>query len=362
MTNNLTDTRIISYEKLLTPKKLLTDIPITPSVETLVKKTRTVIKNILSKKDRRLLFIVGPCSIHNIKEAKDYARSLKHISDQVQDKIIVVMRVYFEKPRTTIGWKGFINDPDLNETYDVNKGLRLARELLLYINSIGLPCGYEVLDTITPQYICDLISWGAVGARTTESQVHRQMVSGLSMPVGFKNGTGGTITMAVDAAKSASFPHCFMGITDTGNPAIYKTSGNKDCHIILRGGSTGPNYYKKNIKETEKILNDNHVTPNIMVDCSHGNSQKNHENQPLVLDNIVEQILEKRIHHTDTDTPTHTVQQCIIGVMLESNIHAGQQTLDHANPGALKPGVSITDSCLDIKKTEEILWRAYNKL
>lgn len=349
----INDTRIIQYEKLTTPSNLLKTHPITPSIKALVKKTRLEIKNILDKNDNRLLFIVGPCSIHNIEEAKLYAKKLKEISDKVKDKILIIMRVYFEKPRTTIGWKGLINDPNLNETYDVNKGLRLARELLLYINALGLPCGYEVLDTITPQYICDLISWSAVGARTTESQVHRQLVSGLSMPVGFKNGTGGTITMATDAIKSASFPHCFMGITNTGEPAIYKTKGNKDCHIILRGGAQGPNYYEKNITEVTNILIANDLAKNIMVDCSHGNSQKNHENQPLVLNDVIQQIINA---YNSYRSPS------IIGVMLESNIYAGKQTLNPKAPHELKKGISITDSCIDIGKTNEIILQAYKKL
>ena len=207
---------------------------------------RIDINNIINKKDNRKIFVVGPCSIHNIDEAKEYALKLKKIADMVKDKILIIMRVYFEKPRTTVGWKGLINDPYLDESYDINKGLELARDLLLFINNIGLPCGYEILDTITPQYICDLISWGAIGARTTESQVHRQLVSGLSMAVGFKNGTGGTISLATDAIKSASYSHCFMGITDNGDPAICKTKGNNNCHIILRGGNDGPNFDKHN--------------------------------------------------------------------------------------------------------------------
>ena len=257
------------------------------------------------------------------------------------------MRVYFEKPRTTIGWKGLINDPDLNGTYDINKGLSLARELLLYVNDIGIPCGYEILDTITPQYICDLISWGAIGARTTESQVHRQLVSGLSMPVGFKNGTGGTISLAADAVISASYPHCFMGITDNGLPAICNTKGNYNCHIILRGGAKGPNYYKKNVKETESILESKKLIPNIMIDCSHGNSNKNYKNQPIVLENIIFQIKNEGC-------------QSIIGIMLESNINEGNQKL--IDKKTLKKGVSITDSCINLECTEKIILNAYNSI
>ena len=350
---NITNTRITSFEKLITPENLITKLSITPKIENLIKTTRKEIKDILQKTDNRLLFIVGPCSIHNIEEAKEYAIKLKLIADKVKDRILIVMRVYFEKPRTTVGWKGLINDPNLNKTYDVNKGLHQARELLLYINNLGLTCGYEVLDTITPQYICDLISWSAVGARTTESQVHRQLVSGLSMPVGFKNGTGGTITMASDAIKSAAFKHCFMGITNKGEPAIYKTSGNKDCHIILRGGATGPNYYEECIKKTTDVLKTNGLIDNIMVDCSHDNSQKQFQNQSLVLNDVIQQII----------NPYHSnIPPSIIGVMLESNINEGRQALDNKNTKNLKYGVSITDGCINIETTEQIITQAYTKL
>lgn len=353
ISNPIINKRIISYKKLIKPVDLLHTQPITSEIKTLVQTTRNEISDILNKHDNRLIFIVGPCSIHNIEEAKQYARKLKQISDNVNNKILIIMRVYFEKPRTTIGWKGLINDPNLDESYDVNKGLRLARELLLYINSIGLPCGYEVLDTITPQYICDLISWSAVGARTTESQVHRQLVSGLSMPVGFKNGTDGTIKMAADAITSAAYPHCFMGITDTGEPAIYKTRGNEDCHIILRGGATGPNYYDECVKKTAKILITNNLKPNIMIDCSHGNSQQNHENQPLVLNDVIQQIVNA---YNNITVPT------IIGVMIESNLNSGKQILNPETPQSLKPGISITDGCVDIETTNQIITDAYNNL
>ena len=344
--DQITNTRIDCFEKIVRPNDLIDALPITSDIRNLVLKTRQDISNILEGRDDRQIFIIGPCSIHNIEEAMEYAVELKKISDKVSDKIIIIMRVYFEKPRTTIGWKGLINDPDLDGTYNVNKGLILARKLLLFINSIGLPCGYEILDTITPQYICDLISWGAIGARTTESQVHRQLVSGLSMPVGFKNGTGGTITLASDAIMSAKYPHCFMGITDNGEPAICKTKGNKDCHIILRGGASGPNYYKEDIESTEKILESNEIKPNIMVDCSHGNSLKIHTNQPIVLEDIINQKI--------------SGNKSICGVMIESNINEGKQQLTTKTP--LKRGVSITDSCIDLETTENIILNAYNKL
>jgi len=246
------------------------------------------------------------------------------------------MRVYFEKPRTTIGWKGLINDPNLDGTCRVNYGLFLARRLLLDLNQIGVPCGYEILDTITPQYICDLISWGAIGARTTESQVHRQMVSGVSMPVGFKNGTGGSLKLAADAVLSAKYPHSFMGISDDGRAAICKTRGNKHCHIILRGGSQGPNYFPADIEKARLLLRNNNVKENIMVDCSHGNSLKDHRKQPNVLRQVIAQ--------KNTN---------IIGFMLESNLREGHQKIRKGeNP---KYGISITDSCMSIETTEALL-------
>ena len=345
--DKLRNTRIEYFKEIVKPDELRNEYKITEKIEDFVIKSRNDINNIINRKDNRKLFIVGPCSIHDIDEAKEYAIKLKKIAEMVKDKILIVMRVYFEKPRTTVGWKGLINDPNLDESYDINKGLEIARELLLFINNIGLPCGYEILDTITPQYICDLISWGAIGARTTESQVHRQLVSGLSMAVGFKNGTGGTISLATDAIKSASYSHCFMGITDTGDPAICKTKGNKDCHIILRGGKDGPNFDKYNIEKTALSLRNNELQENIMVDCSHGNSNKIYQNQPIILNNIIEQINENK------DTP-------IIGVMIESNLNEGNQKLN--NSSKLKKGISITDACINIETTEEIILEAYYNL
>lgn len=340
------NTRIDFFEKLIIPTTLIDKLPVSNRSSTLVLNTRRAVEQIIAKKDPRMIFIVGPCSIHDVNEAKMYAQELKQIADKVADKILIIMRVYFEKPRTTIGWKGLINDPDLDYSFDVNKGLSLARKLLNDINDLGLPCGYEVLDTITPQYISDLISWGAIGARTTESQVHRQLVSGLSMPVGFKNGTNGGIKIAADAVVSAQYPHCFMGITDKGKPAICKTKGHPHCHIILRGGTAGPNYEEHHIKAASEVLQRTVGKSAIMVDCSHGNSQKVHSNQPDILRCVIEQRVKG-----NTD---------IIGIMLESNIEAGKQKLV---PGStLKKGVSITDACIDIKTTEEIILRAYEAL
>ena len=268
--------------------------------------------------------------------------------DKYEDTLTIIMRVYFEKPRTTVGWKGLINDPDLNGSYNINKGLTMARTLLVYLNSIGVPCGCEFLDTTTPQYIADLVSWGAIGARTTESQVHRQLTSGLSMPIGFKNGTSGNKIIARDAIISASQPHSFLGITKEGSHAIIVTKGNKDCHIILRGSNTaGPNYEKHHIEHTENIMLEKNIIPNIIIDCSHGNSEKNYKNQPIVLDNICDQI--------------SNGSKSIIGVMIESNLNEGNQKLTR-NPDDLEYGISITDSCVNWNTTELLLKKYLNLL
>jgi len=319
-------------------------LPINPNITKLILETRKEIEDIIQRKSDKLLFIVGPCSIHDPHAALEYGKKLMSIKNKIKDKILIVMRVYFEKPRTTVGWKGLINDPYLDNSFKVNDGLFLARKLLLDLNSIGMPCGYEILDPITPQYIADLISWGAIGARTTESQVHRQLISGLSMPVGFKNGTGGSINIARDAILSASFPHCFMGITPEGCATICMTKGNPDCHLILRGGSRGPNYTKEYLDESEKLLQEHSLPNAIMVDCSHGNSLKNHKNQERVIKYIINQIKENCTS--------------IIGIMMESNLKEGKQALGKS----LKYGVSITDSCLGFEETERILYEAYHEL
>jgi len=342
---------------LPSPNDILLEIPISKNTSSFVQKTRQDILKILTGEDKRLIFIVGPCSIHDVDQALVYAKELKHISNMVKDRILVVMRTYFLKPRTTVGWKGLIHDPKLNETYDVIAGIKLARNLLNEINKLELPCGYEMLDTITPQYIADLMSWGAIGARTTESQIHRELVSGVSMPVGFKNGTGGTIKIAVDAMVSASYPHCFPGITMDGKPAICKTYGNSGTHLILRGGARGPNYFPSFIKTAELLIESankketkHRVNEAIMVDCSHGNSNKNHENQEIVLDSILSQKI--------------AGNKSIKGVMIESNIREGNQPFKVTNNVAptLKYGVSITDSCISLDKTRILLLYAYVKL
>ena len=338
------NTNIQEFKPLIKPNQLNDILPIDTATQNFVIKSRTEIQDIIHKKSNKKLFIVGPCSIHDVDAALQYAKKLKIIADKVKDKIFIVMRVYFEKPRTTVGWKGLINDPLLDDSFNVNKGLYLARELLLNINQLGLPCGYEVLDTITPQYISDLITWGAIGARTVESQVHRQMVSGLSMPVGFKNSTSGDISLAVNAILSASYPHCFMGITNNGEPAICKTKGNKNCHIILRGGGGHTNYSLKYIQYAHKLSCDKHINSAIMVDCSHGNSNKDFTKQPLVLQNVIK---------TMTSFPN------LIGVMLESNLLSGNQKLILGEKHKLKYGISITDSCIDITTTENIIFSSY---
>jgi len=335
------DINLNSIQSLIPPSTLKTQLPLPSTIRTFVDHTRNEIKNILEKKDPRLLCIIGPCSIHNIEEAYEYGKALKEIANKVKDSMLIVMRVYFEKPRTTIGWKGLINDPYLDGSCDVNHGLFLARKLLIELNKIGVPCGYEILDTITPQYISDLISWGAIGARTTESQVHRQLISGMSMPVGFKNGTRGDIKMAADAVISAAYPHCFMGITEHGNAAICTTKGNKDCHIILRGGKEGPNYFPTDIARAEKVLDTSKLCPAIMVDCSHGNSGKDFRRQQRVMTNIINQAKEN---------------SNIIGIMMESNINEGSQPL--IENIKLKYGISITDSCINIENTETYLLAA----
>lgn len=349
--NSFDDGKIEYYEELLTPEQIKCKLPINNHIEDFISKSRRTISNILNGKDKRKIIIVGPCSIHNIEEAKKYALELKKISNKYSDKLFIVMRTYFEKPRTNVGWKGLINDPNLNESFNVNKGLFLARSLLLHNANIELPCGYEILDTITPQYICDLISWGAIGARTTESQVHRQIVSGLSFPVGFKNSTNGSIDVAIDAMISANNSHCFMGITNNGNPTICKTRGNIDTHIILRGGSNSPNYYKESVLMAESLLNNKMCRKNIMIDCSHGNSRKNYRNQYGVIEYICEHLQHGAYYNN------------LVGLMIESNINEGKQSLPNNvynyNEEELKEnlayGVSITDCCVNLEETDKML-------
>ena len=344
--NTINDTNIVA-EKILTPpnelKKLL---PITENAEQTVLKGRQAIRNILTGDDHRLIVVTGPCSIHDIKSAKEYAKRLKALSDELSDTLLIVMRIYFEKPRTTVGWKGMINDPDLNGSFNVQAGLKQARELLLWMAELGLPVGTEALDPVTPQYLSDLFSWTAVGARTTESQTHREMASGLSTPVGFKNGTDGNMGVAINALHSVSAPHHFLGINQQGQVVQLQTRGNSCGHIILRGGKKS-NYDSVSIAIGEKALDDAGLPKNLMVDCSHGNSDKQPELQPLVANDVVQQILEGNTS--------------IIGIMLESHLEKGNQSIPN-DLKQLKYGVSITDACIDWTTTEDLLKKMAERL
>ena len=317
--------------KISSPNKIKEEIPSNSGIEDFVKEKRNIISNIINNNDNRIITIIGPCSIHDTKSALEYARNIQSIQSQYKE-LVILMRVYFEKPRTTVGWKGLINDPDLNDTYDIEKGLRIARQLLININSMGVAVSCEILDTISPQYISDLISWGAIGARTTESQIHRQLVSGLSMPIGFKNGTMGNTDIAIQAILSSQYPHTFLGITEDGNSAIIKTKGNKDTHIILRGGKT-PNYYPEIVEDLKNDCIKNSVKPNFIIDCSHGNSRKDYTKQCIVLESVCSQLKRGNMN--------------IIGVMIESHLFEGKQSLS----SDLKYGVSITDSCVSWNET-----------
>ena len=335
----LTDnTRITGLLEVSPPNDVISEFPITPPVSELVFKSRQNISDIIHGRDDRLVVVVGPCSIHDPKAAIEYAKKLKNLESSLSSELKIVMRVYFEKPRTTVGWKGLINDPNLDDSYDVNKGLREARKILLDINEIGLPAATEYLDIITPQYISDLISWGAIGARTTESQVHRELASGLSCPVGFKNSTNGSIQVAIDAIGSASQPHIFLSITKEGKSAIFNSSGNKDCHVILRGGKI-PNFESKFIKETSSILAKSGNPTSLMVDMSHGNSQKQFKKQLLVNKDIANQIA--------------SGERSIFGVMIESHLVEGNQSIGPKE--SLTYGQSITDACVSWEDTEIML-------
>ncbi|MGD2167962.1 MAG: 3-deoxy-7-phosphoheptulonate synthase [Gammaproteobacteria bacterium] len=324
------DTRIRAFRELTTPARLIDELPCTPPLSEVVTQARSRLHDILHGADGRLAVMIGPCSIHDPAAAIDYAQRLQPMRNELGDALEIIMRVYFEKPRTTIGWKGLINDPDLDESFDINKGLRLARSVLIDINALGLPAGCEYLDITSPQYLSDLVSWGAIGARTTESQVHREMASGLSCPVGFKNGTGGNIKIAVDAAWAASHPHHFLAVTKDGRSAVAATRGNSDAHVILRGGRQ-PNYDAESIQQACALLEAAQLPPRVVVDASHANSLKQPENQPKVVAAIAGQI--------------EAGSTRIAGVMIESHIVAGRQDLV---PGrALTYGQSITDGCID---------------
>jgi len=338
---------VIAQDVLLTPDAIKERVPMTTRAQATVLDGRQAVEDILDRTDHRLMIVVGPCSIHDPSAAMDYAQRLKRLADELADTLCIVMRVYFEKPRTTTGWKGLINDPHMNDSFDIEEGLQLARKVLLDINELGLPAGTEALDPISPQYLSDLITWSAIGARTTESQTHREMASGLSTPVGFKNGTDGGLQVAVNALLSVSNPHSFLGIDQNGQVAVIRTKGNRYGHIVLRGGSKGPNYDSVTIALVEKELAKHKLPPNIVVDCSHANSNKDPSLQPLVLNDLAHQIIEGN--------------QSIVGAMLESNINAGNQSIP-ADLAQLKYGVSVTDACIDWAATERVLRETRNKL
>jgi 3-deoxy-7-phosphoheptulonate synthase len=329
------DQRIERVVELVSPAEILEDLPLGTKREDAVLAHRAAVKSILDRDDDRLLVVVGPCSVHDPEAATDYGHRLAEQASDLGDYLCVAMRVYFEKPRTTTGWKGLINDPHLDGTRDVNVGLHTARHLLLEVTDLGLPIGCEFLDPITPQYISDVVSWGAIGARTTESQIHRQLASGLSMPVGFKNGTAGSVKLAVDAVRAASAPHAFAGVDVSGTPAILYTEGNEDCHVILRGGRGAPNYDAGSVADALDQLRDAGLGERVVIDASHDNSGKDHQRQPVVISEIADQIA--------------AGNGAIVGVMMESFLVAGRQELESDQP--LVYGQSITDACMDWENT-----------
>ena len=333
----LENINVSDHEVLITPEALKAEMPVSETLSRQINDSREIIRKIISKEDERRLVVVGPCSIHDPEAAIDYALRLKTLSDKLGDEIYIAMRAYFEKPRSTVGWKGLINDPYLDDSFKIAEGLRIARQLLLEISEIGLPLATEALDPITPQYLQDLISWSAIGARTTESQTHREMASGLSCAIGFKNGTDGSLEVAINAMQSAVAPHRFLGINPSGQVSIIHTKGNPSVHAVLRGGSNGPNYDEQSIIESEQRLLNQGLNPSIMIDCSHANSHKDHKNQTKVLESIINQI--------------QSGNGSITGIMIESNIEEGTQKISKD----LQYGVSITDACVGWNETEEML-------
>lgn len=333
--------RVHKIRDMLSPVSIIERFPLSKAGVDRVAKTRLEVSEILHGKDDRLLVVIGPCSIHDVKAAREYAERLKGQIEKYRDQLCIVMRVYFEKPRTTVGWKGLINDPYLNHTFQINEGIALGRQILVEINELGVPTAGEFLDTMSPQYIADLMSWGAIGARTTESQLHRELASGLSCPIGFKNATNGSVQIAVDAMVSASYPHTFLGITKFGQVAIIETTGNKDVHVILRGGSNGPNYDAASVANVVEKLEKTPFTTSVMVDCSHANSEKDYRRQSQVCENISEQI--------------KSGSYSINGVMIESHLVEGRQDLKDDNIDKLTYGQSITDGCVGWETTEQLL-------
>jgi len=346
-TEKIFNINIESSQNLISPNKIKNALPLNGSAIETVLQGRQEIKNILDGKDSRKFIVVGPCSIHDIEAAEEYAHKLKNLADRVKEQLLLVMRVYFEKPRTTVGWKGLINDPDLNDSFKIEKGLLTARSLLIKIAEIGLPTATEALDPIAIDYFSELISWSAIGARTIESQTHREMASGLSMPVGLKNGTDGNIKVALDAMQASRTSHHFLGINEMGEISIFKTKGNSYGHVILRGGSGQPNFQPEVIKSVEDNLKALNLPQNIVIDCSHGNSRKDHKLQASVFANVVQQII-------DGNTS-------IVGMMLESNLKEGNQKIN-GDLSQLKYGVSVTDKCIGWEETEDIILLTYEKL
>ncbi|MCH8552740.1 MAG: 3-deoxy-7-phosphoheptulonate synthase [Natronospirillum sp.] len=347
MTAVMDNLNIEFQEILATPADLKNDIPLTPKAADTVERGRREVQDILTRKDHRIFLVMGPCSIHDVDAAKDYARRFRALADEVSDTLLLVMRVYFEKPRTTVGWKGLINDPYLNDSFKIQDGLHIGRQLLLDIAELGIPASTEALDPITPQYLQDLISWSAIGARTTESQTHREMASGLSSAVGFKNGTDGSLDVAINALKSVSHPHRFLGIDANGQVAITQTRGNPYGHVVLRGGNGKPNYDSVSVALCEQALQSAGLQANIMVDCSHANSNKDPALQPLVAENVTNQILEGN--------------DSIIGLMVESNLEHGSQKLSE-NRDEMAYGMSVTDGCIGWDATEQMVRQMRDKL
>lgn len=334
------DLHVVETRPLISPALLHHEVPLTDTAAALVAETRDRIRNILRNEDQRLLVIVGPCSVHDVDAAYEYGKKLAILREQLSDQLEIVMRVYFEKPRTSIGWKGLINDPHLDSSYDINTGLRLARQLLLDLANLGLPAATELLDPITPQYIADIITWTAIGARTTESQTHREMASGLSMPIGFKNNTDGSLQAATNAMLAANQPHRFLGINHHGLASIVKTTGNPDTHLVLRGGKQGPNYAKDQVEQATEELADHTLNPRVMVDCSHANAKKDHNRQVTVLEEVAKQL--------------DAGSQRLLGVMVESHLVAGNQPIPQ-DLSQLTYGQSITDACVDFETTTDML-------
>lgn len=338
---------VLSTEVLITPNELKKKLPSSAISRKTVLEGRQTVRNILDREDPRLFIVVGPCSIHDEKAALEYAQRLRHLSDRVSDTLFLIMRVYFEKPRTTVGWKGYINDPYMDDSFKIEDGIYKARQVLLQCAELGLPAGTEALDPITPAYMSDLVTWAAIGARTTESQTHREMSSGLSMPVGFKNGTDGSIQVAIDAMHSALSAHSFLGINQDGQTSVIRTRGNRHVHVVLRGGNGRPNYDSVSVRLCEEALEKAKLPRNIVVDCSHANSFKDHNLQPLVVSDVMNQIT------NGTDS--------IVGLMLESNLNEGNQPIPR-DLSQLRYGVSVTDKCMSWDTTESIILEAYERL